>query len=205
MKTQSQSLRFAFAFFQQLLSIQESLLQAAIGHTKGLGHIFAQAKTSKKAEIFATIVLGQAELRSADDFRRAFKARRIYLGKDADFMLGDHKFKVSEHQTEVDLVDKTLGELGLEDGSSLEQILAKAKTVGLEFCPSEVGPALRLQHDHKSTHRLIVAMEPIADSDGVFQLFSLEEVADASFLYGNYGGVSGWDKKDHFVFVRSRD
>ena len=58
-------------------------------------------------------------------------------------------------------------QLGFPNGATLKEIYAKAKDLGLELCPAEVGPLLRLNYpDQPNGEYLRIAMETINDSDG---------------------------------------
>jgi len=48
---------------------------------------------------------------------------------------------------EVELAIVSVAELGLEaEASSQSEIYARAKRIGFELCPAEVGPRLRLDY-----------------------------------------------------------
>ena len=58
-------------------------------------------------------------------------------------------------------------ELGFNDGAYYKDICTKALELGLELCPAEVGPALRLVYKDQSRGEwLRIAMEAITGSDG---------------------------------------
>jgi hypothetical protein len=106
--------------------------------------------------------------------------------------------------TEVDLVIVTVAELGFPDGATRKQIYEKAFSLGLELCPAEVGPQLRLQYrDQPLGEWLLVAMEPIADSDGYPKVFLVKHDDDGLWLYSYYGDLAlYWDGDDRWVFRR---
>jgi hypothetical protein len=75
---------------------------------------------------------------------------------------------------EVILIRLSVEDLGFSSGATLEEIYAKAKELGLELCPPEVGPQLRLQYLDQSTgDNTYVGMKPIPDGKGNPRLFSV--------------------------------
>lgn len=68
----------------------------------------------------------------------------------------------SQEEVDLDFVVLSVGDLGFKDGARYADICAKAQELGLELCPAEVGPALRLQYgDQPSGEWLCIAMEAI--------------------------------------------
>ncbi len=105
------------------------------------------------------------------------------------------------------LVRVTVAELGFPNGETRREIYARALKLGLELCPSEVGPQLRLQYsDQPKGEWVIIGMEPITDSGGYSSVFYV--VRDGAGLWLNgYSGhpeVFFWDDSGHFVFVRRK-
>lgn len=83
---------------------------------------------------------------------------------------------------DVDLVLVLSYELGCRGAKSRSEIYAKAKELGLELCPAEVGPALRLAHPGSLT--VNVAMEPLIDENGCYNIFLLEDRYDDCERWG---------------------
>ncbi len=158
-------------------------------------------------DIWKTIKIGTKGLKTADNFRKALGKDGHEIGTYANDILGKPAFKVSETETEVDLVNVSVGELGFKEGATNAQIFERAKELGLELCPNEVGPQLRLQYvDQPNGEWLLIAMEPIADSDSDLMLFVVERRDDgASYLSGGNGRPgNGWYADNRFLFVRPR-
>jgi hypothetical protein len=103
----------------------------------------------------------------------------IVLGDWADEILGRPTFPFSRKPTELDLVLVSVADLGFgEQGAALRDIYARALASGLELCPAEAGPALRLSYlDQPAGEFLHLAMRPIARYSG--------ELVD--FILGNGG------------------
>jgi len=153
-----------------------------------------------------TIRLGTNGLKTADDFRKSLKDNGFSIGDHANDILGKPAFTVAAEEIELDLVVASVAEIGFKDGATREQIYARAKEHGLDLCPAEVGPQLRLQYkDQPNGEWLIVAMEPIAGSVGYLQLFYVERDDSALWLYSfSDRPVHVWGSDARFVFSRRK-
>ena len=160
---------------------------------------------SPRLGVFKTIKLGTGP-KTADDFRKAIKDCGMEISDWANDILGKPAFNVATEETEVDLVVISVAELGFKKGAKLKDIYARAKELGLELCPNEVGPQLRLQYaDQPKGEWLVIGMEPIAGSDGTLTLFRVEHVGDVLWLRSDYGYPGRvWLGSVRFVFVRPR-
>jgi hypothetical protein len=120
----------------------------------------------------------------------------------ADDILKKVKFK----KQKVDLVVKTVAELGFPDGGTVKEIYTKAKEQGLKLCPAEVGPALRLALKNQPIGEwLLIAMEPISGRRAHPSFFYVASDGDGQWLLADYGAPADfWDAGLRFVFVRPR-
>lgn len=152
-----------------------------------------------------TIKLG-TELKTADDFCNAIKCAIMKIGNWGNDILGKPVFTTSNTEMELDLVNISVAELGFKDGATRKEIYERAIQFGLELCPAEVGPQLRLQYkDQPKGERLIIAMEPIAVSDGHLYVFNVEHGYDGLWLLGHSGHPDTfWLGGNRFVFVRRK-
>ncbi len=153
---------------------------------------------AEKFPIWKTIKLGTG-LKIADDFRKALKQSGCKIGDWGNDILGKPTFTASDTETEVDLAVVSVAELGFKDGATRKDIYNKAKELGLELCPNEVGPQLRLQYKNQPTGEwLRIAMEPISDSCGDLSVFDVGHYVSDLWLSGYYG------HPDYFWFDGSR-
>jgi hypothetical protein len=130
--------------------------------------------------IFKTVTLGQYE--NSEEYRQALKSAVVRMGDFSHQML--KKISVARTRIELDLVIVSVGDLGLYQ-ATCRDIYPRALELGLELCPAEVGPALRLAYvDQSFGEILLIAMEPITVSDGSLWVFRVEH-ADAE-LDGDY-------------------
>ncbi|MCX6760370.1 MAG: hypothetical protein NTW46_03450 [Candidatus Nealsonbacteria bacterium] len=162
-------------------------------------------KPSPKCDVWKTIKLGTG-LKTADDFRASLKGNGFSIGDWANDILGKPEFVVATEEKEVDLVKVTVAELGFNKGARRDQIYERARELGLEPCPSEVGPQLRLQYkDQPNNEWILIGMDPICHSDGGLRVFSVERDDSVRWLYGHYDGPgSVWGPGFRWAFVRPR-
>jgi hypothetical protein len=133
--------------------------------------------TAAQAPIWKTITIG--EYKGANAIRAAIDAAPcpIAIGDQADEILGPPAFPFSHTKLDVDLVVVSVAELGFgPDGASLRYAYARAGTFGLDLCPPEVGPILRLNYlDQPLGEFLYVAMRPVTTYGGELIDFTLRE------------------------------
>ena len=112
-------------------------------------------------------------------------------------LLSREDFTTLENEEECELIKLKVKDLGFPSGATTDEIYQKAEELGLELCPAEVGPQLRLQS--KSKERIFIAMKQIRDDyPFVFELTSFCE----QLGLGGYIARSGkqWVGYDQFVF-----
>lgn len=151
-----------------------------------------------KTTTLKTVDLGK----TPEQYRTAFKKAGMQVSSYADDLLG----KMPPVSGSVDLVRLSSRDIGFEDGATYETICNKAKKLGYELCPAEVGPALRLAYtDQPNGEWLRVAMEAITDSDGSRNVFGVVRDGDGPWLFWSDGNPDFfWDAGRQFVFVLPR-
>lgn len=148
---------------------------------------------------FINIKLGTYE--NAAALREALQASGCRIGKWGSDILD--QVTVSPVETKVDLVVVTAADLYFKDGATRVGIYERAMALGLELCPSEVGPQLRLQHQNQPQDEwLRIAMEPILDSDGYRGIFRVGHEHGHLWLDGNFGNPHNfWHSFSSWVFL----
>lgn len=126
----------------------------------------------------------------------------IYTSHYAEDLLDKTEFS---HEGKIyNLVQFTVGQLGFPRGATTEEIYAKAEELGLELCPAEVGPQLRLQYLGKDWK--LIAMKQITGRDGVPDVFSLVSGDAGLRLDGDDARPAfGWHGINKFVFLSRKD
>jgi hypothetical protein len=155
-------------------------------------------------QVWKTIKLGKRK--TVAKYRKALKAAKYRITDYADQIL--NKISIAETEFEVDLVRVSVRELGFKNpnGTRRDAIYKKALELGLELCPNEVGPALRLAHqDQPRDECNAIGMEPLTASDSDLGLFGVDNDSGEQWLYAYYGDPdSVWGPGDCLVFVLPR-
>ncbi|MEK7098139.1 MAG: hypothetical protein AAB906_04800 [Patescibacteria group bacterium] len=139
------------------------------------------------------------EINSPEKAEKALIAKNIYLvdyGKDIL-----QKTEFNREGKTYELVQFTVAQLGFPKGATTKEIYDKAtKELGLELCPAEVGPHLRLQY--KGADWKLIAMKQITDRIGCPDVFYLGAGGAGLRLDGS-GARPGrrWGSDDGFVFL----
>jgi hypothetical protein len=120
------------------------------------------------------------------------------------FLLDQYDFPIAETETEVDLVVVTSNDLALAANSSYGEICARALEIGLELCPLEAGPVLRLNFKQRNGGGVYIAAKEEVLGGMIFWLQrSTREGSVLMTVEPPYTGER-WGKLVEFVFVRPR-
>lgn len=152
--------------------------------------------------IWKTITLGLHK--SPEDYRMAIEKDGYRISEYADRIL--NKMEISQIEVELDLVVLSIDKLGFPKGARRDAIYDSAKKLGLQLCPAEVGPALRLAYkDQPRGDWLRIGMEPITDSDGFPFVCEVDHGNDVRWLPCSHDFANFiWSAYDKWVFVRPR-
>lgn len=162
-----------------------------ICHLLGLKPVVTE---TRDFAIWKTVTLGLKK--SPKDYKKAMEKDGYHIIDYAGQIL--NKTEVSQTEVELDLVAVTVGELGFKDGARRDVLYTRAIELGLQLCPAEVGPALRLAYkDQPKGEWLRIGMEPIAGSDDNPYVFGVGNGFGALCL-GSYYGLAAY----RWVFVR---
>ncbi|WKZ27072.1 MAG: hypothetical protein QY311_02995 [Candidatus Paceibacterota bacterium] len=115
------------------------------------------------------------------------------------------KMSLVKEPVELELVCVSVKDLGLKSGATIKQIYDRARKLGLDLCPAQVGPELRLAYqDQPIGEWLLVAMEQITDRNGHPSVFIVGcDVHGVRWLDGDYAYPSNtWSGLSRWVFVR---
>jgi hypothetical protein len=161
-----------------------------------LGHIKQQDVEQSPAtnnsatatiQIWRTITLGT--YKGVNGYREAFDAATIRIGDSANEILGRPAFPYGKTATDIELVLLSVAELGLDaETASLSDVYKRATQIGLELCPAEVGPQLRLDYRNQPRGEFLhIAMEPVATYNRDLTVLALWNDGASLLLIGSDG------------------
>lgn len=160
----------------------------------GENSIIKSVEAKSKFPIWKTIEIGGKTARQLKSALEAggFKFS-LHLRED---------FDTKQEIEEITLVRLKVKDLGFTSIATTEQIYQKAQELGLELCPAEVGPYLRLVYTNQPLDEwLHVGMKQISDSGGNPRIFGLGRNDDGLWLRDRWAGPgSEWYPDVEFVF-----
>lgn len=152
-----------------------------------------------------------------DELIKELNHHSIQRNPYAEQIFSSDYFTVSPSKQLLHIVKITVKELGFQNGATLLELYDKARSQGLDLCPLELGPFLRLQYLHQkegflghpqTKHQapsgsLTIASNIIIDAEDFPKGFYLRKIEGNLCLRGyccSYDYV--WDKDDCFVFLK---
>lgn len=148
-------------------------------------------------KIFMQSLETDPSINSAEVAERALIQKNDYLSDWGKDILKKTEF--SQESQKYDLVRFTVAQLGFPSGATTDEIYARAAELGLELCPAEVGPHLRLQY--RGSEWMLIAMKQITDRYGDPNGFNLNASGDRLELDGRNAYPSRrWRAGGRFVF-----
>jgi gamma-glutamyl:cysteine ligase YbdK (ATP-grasp superfamily) len=99
---------------------------------------------------------------------------------------------------EADLILVSLKELGFKKGATSEEVLERARELGLELCPAEAAPQLQIQFPNQVENPYMYVRSKSGDLSCFHSTNSMIFAALPTSLQ------SFWSASEYFVFVRLR-
>lgn len=145
------------------------------------------------------------------------RSNAISLNAYAEQLFASDRFTVSAAPYALQTVELSVGDLGFPENGITSEVYKQARERGLELCPLELGPFLRLAYrDQPEGARgkpewkqqapygsLTVASEPISDDDAFPKGFYLRCIEGVLWLRGYCCGPEDvWNSWDRLVFVK---
>ncbi|HBQ50796.1 hypothetical protein A3B42_05305 [Candidatus Daviesbacteria bacterium RIFCSPLOWO2_01_FULL_38_10] len=164
---------------------------------KGIEHVYTSFPEGKIRR--QTVEIGG---KSKDQLKAELKQAGINISSYVDDMLESPDFTTLKAPEGLDTVRLKVGDLGLTGAPTTDQVYAKAKELGLELCPAEVGPHLRLKDTNQPLGEWYwIAMKQITSRLGDPRVFDLAR--DEGGVWLNYSWArpdSAWRPSREFVF-----
>ncbi|MBI0580000.1 helicase [Neobacillus cucumis] len=144
----------------------------------------------------------------------------ILMNKYGERLFADDKFTTSDTKYSLTTVELTVTDLGFPDGATTAQLFKKAFELGLELCPLELGPHLRLEYldqregylgnvsqQHQApSGAIIIASEILTKDDDFPKGFYLRRINGVLWLRGYIAdNLHVWKSEDHFIFVKQKN
>ncbi len=162
---------------------------------ENLEHIYSMSFPEGRIQKYQIEIGGKTK----DDLKAELTEKKIYVSDWANQLLDSKDFTVLESTETYDLVRLTVKDLGFPNGATTDEIYRRALDLGLDLCPAEVGPNLRLSNSGDDW--MYIAMKQIADRDGYPGVFDLGRGGDALGLHvGGARPTRGWGSGNQFVF-----
>lgn len=156
-----------------------------------------------------------------EEIHTALAAAGVRLNTSAERLLDDPVFASQEALTvqSFDMVERTVGQLGLTDGATLVEIMAARREQGFLLCPPYAAPYLRLalldqpnapdsimSAGRPPSGALQIASPRLRDDDDFPRGFYLRVVDGTLWLRGyRCTDDAPWSAGDRFVFRAEED
>lgn len=148
-------------------------------------------------KIFMQTLETDPAINTPEKVEKELENKNMYLtdwGKDILY-----KTEFSKESKIYELVRFTVAQLGFPNGATTDEIYKRAQDLGLELCPAEVGPHLRLQN--QTNDWMLIAMKQIIDRRDYPSVFYLRRYGTELLLSASYAkSAYRWLEDFKFVF-----
>ncbi|NTU73123.1 hypothetical protein HGB07_03040 [Candidatus Roizmanbacteria bacterium] len=140
--------------------------------------------------------------KTKEQLQNELKQAGVNITSIAQGMMENPKFTTLPDAQVLDTVKVKVGDLGLSGKPTAAEIYRKAQALGLELCPAEVGPHMRLQtKDQPLGDYYWIGMRQITDSYGTQGVFGLERRIGGLWLCDGWAEPDPkWEPDHGFVF-----
>jgi hypothetical protein len=148
---------------------------------------------------------------------QALREQGVQLNKAAEVLFEDPRFAPATASQVINIVTRSVADLGFHEGATYGQLVAQAAASGLVECPLELGPHLRLQfvdqadgadglpltHGRAPPGSITVASPPLDERDETPKGFYLRRLGGVLWLRGYWSWPGHiWSPDDVLVFRR---
>lgn len=154
---------------------------------------------------------------SKRELLHSLSKQAVRRNQAAEDLFADDRFQLSRQEVEVSILVHSLADLGFAEGATYPQIILRAQQQGLQECPLELGPHLRLQYQEATESgngrqvsssgnapfgSLTVASRPLDENDETPKGFYLRSLDGERWLRGYWADFDHvWSPDDLFVFA----
>jgi hypothetical protein len=133
-----------------------------------------------------------------------FQRHSISMNAYGKRLFKDDSWAPSETSSDLETVELTARQLGFSEGATSAQLFERAAELGLNLCPLEVGPFLRLQYlDQPEGLWITIASQKFSPDPDYPNGFYVRRLEDGLWLRGYTASEDYvFDPDDHFVFCR---
>jgi hypothetical protein len=158
--------------------------------------------------LYTSFPEGRIERRTIEIGGKTAKEYEAELTKEG-FRIHDYakdllaRMPTSKEKRETDVIRLKVSDLGFTRATRYDEICRRAKELGLDLAPAEVGPALRLAMKEQSMGDWVaVAMEALTDRDGRLRVFDVGRDGGGQWLNSNSGDPGYlWNPDNSFAFL----
>jgi len=140
--------------------------------------------------------------KSSKELIAELQQNNINLSDEAKYMLNSREFVPTKNSESLTLVRLSVADLGFTRSATTDQIYYRAKELGLELCPADVGPEYRLKYkDQPKGDWFRIGMKTIVGSGDYPRLFNLGCRDDGLWMLDDWAAPGdGWIPDHQFVF-----
>lgn len=164
---------------------------------QGIDHVYTKFPEGKIRR--DTIEIGG---KSKQQLEKELKQAGINISSYAEDIFHNQYFNTLNTPINIDTVRLKVQDLGLKGNPTTDEVYARANELGLELCPAEVGPHLRLKDTNQPLGEwYYIGMKQITDRYGDPFVFRLARHGDGLWLHYEWARPDGrWYPDRGFVF-----
>jgi hypothetical protein len=138
---------------------------------------------------------------------RELARNEVSMNPYGELLFADERFTTSGESYRQKTVELRVRDLGFAKGETSEEIFKRASAFGLEVCPLELAPYLRLQFlEQPEGDRITISSHKISEDEAFPNGFYLIRRDDGLWLRGYRASSDNvWSPDEHFIFCRSLD
>ncbi len=140
--------------------------------------------------------------KTAKQLESSLIEQNIKIGSYAQDMLRSKDFQPSKISETLTTIRLKVEDFGFTNSPTTDELYKRAQSYGLEFCPAEAGPYMRLKDTNQPLREwYYIGMKPIADRYGSPYVFRLEHDGGGLWLYDYWASPDDrWILGREFVF-----